>query len=237
MIEIVSIILLFIITITLKIILNVKFKELNKLSKEKQLDYLTERLPENEKICKEILKKLNNETVKINKSLDENSQTSLYMVWGNKIILANNNKSYARVQTVAHECLHSIQSKKMLWFNYVFSNFYIIYTAVVLILTITGIIKNSLLQLYILSILGLVFYVVRSFLEIDAMTKAKFLAVDYLESTEKYNKEEINILKNEYEKINKIGIPTTCFVLAFNVIKKLLIYSVVAIILLIVKSL
>ena len=41
---------------------------------------------------KEMLAMLKNDSVKIEKSTDEKSDTSLYLVMGNKIIIANNNK-------------------------------------------------------------------------------------------------------------------------------------------------
>ena len=153
---------------------------------------------------KEMLEMLNNENVKIEKSVDEKSGTSLYLVMENKIIIANGNGSYAGVQTMAHECLHSVQNKRMLWFNFIYSNCYIIYTIVTIILTILGVIQNTTLQLYILTLLGFVFYIVRSYLETDAMTKAKFLAKEYLEKKQMHSKEEINTLIAAYDEINKV---------------------------------
>lgn len=230
MIEIISIILLCIILIGLKIVLGVNLKKIKELSQKSPLDELIKRLPNIEEIGKQMLHMLKNSDVKIEKSVDEKSGTSLYLVMGNKIIIANGNGSYAGVQTIAHECIHSVQNKKMLWFNFFFSNFYIIYTLIVMILTILKIIKDTSLQLYILSILGFVFYAIRSYLETEAMIKSRFLAKDYLEQKKLHNKDEIKKLLCAYDEINKVGIPTINYTLAVNVILKLLFYSVIALI-------
>ena len=95
------------------------------------------------------------------------------------------------MQTIAHECLHSIQSKKMLMFNFIYSNLYILYFLVISILTLCNIIQNKTLQLFILSVFGFIFFAVRSYLETSAMTKAKYLAKTFLEQTGLYKKEEI----------------------------------------------
>lgn len=204
MIEIISIVLLSTILIGLKIVLGVSVKKMNELSKTSSLDELVKRLPDSIQMGKEMLAMLKNDSVKIEKSTDEKTGTSLYLVMEDKIIIANGNGSYAGVQTMAHECLHSVQSKKMLWFNFIYSNCYIIYTLVVVILTVLGVIKNTTMQLYILTLLGFVFYAIRSYLETDAMTKARYLAEDYLVKKQMHSKEEIASLITAYEEINKV---------------------------------
>lgn len=203
MVEIISIVLLVAILIGLKIVLGVSIKKMNELSQKSPLDELTKRLPDSIQMGKEMLAMLKNDSVKIEKSTDEKSDTSLYLVMGNKIIIANGNGSYAGVQTMAHECLHSVQNKKMLWFNFIYSNCYIIYTLSVIILTVLSVIKNTTMQLYILTLLGFVFYAVRSYLETDAMTKARYLARDYLEKKQMHSNEEIDSLIAAYDEINK----------------------------------
>lgn len=203
MVEIISIVLLVAILIGLKIVLGVSIKKMNELSQKSPLDELTKRLPDSIQMGKEMLAMLKNDSVKIEKSTDEKSGTSLYLVMENKIIIANGNGSYAGVQTMAHECLHSVQNKKMLWFNFIYSNCYIIYTLAVIILTVLGVIKNTTMQLYILTLLGFVFYAVRSYLETDAMTKARYLARDYLEKKQMHSNEEIDSLIAAYDEINK----------------------------------
>ena len=218
------------ISIILKNIFGVNIKKIKELSKPNKLDELTQKLPEDEEVCMQILKLVNNENVKIQKSIDEKNQTSLYVVASNSIIIGNLQKSHARVQTLAHECLHSIQSKKMLMFNFMYSNLYILYFIIISILTLCNVIQNKTLQLFILTILGFIFFAVRSYLETSAMTKAKYLAKTYLEQTNLYTNQEIEQLTNSYEEINNVGIPFTNYSLVMNVIVKLVIYTVICLI-------
>ena len=55
---------------------------------------------------------VNNENVKVEE--DKDSEASLYIAITNKISIANIQKTYTRIQTLAHECLHSIQDRKLL---------------------------------------------------------------------------------------------------------------------------
>ena len=117
-----SIILLIIFIITyviLKYLFDVNIRKIKQICEDKELDNLTQKYPNNIEICKWYLKKLKNENVKIEE--DKSSNSTLYLINNNKIFLANLNNSYTRIQTIAHECLHSIQSKRILWFNFIFS--------------------------------------------------------------------------------------------------------------------
>ena len=196
-------------------------KKLKEIAEDKVLDELTQKYPENIDICKEYLKKLNNESVKIEE--DKNANTTLYLVMSNKIFIANLKDSYIRLQTIAHECLHSIQSKKLLWFNFVFSNIYLIYFFLVCVLTIFKLLPYKMMFLNILIIFGLVFYVVRSYLENDAMIKARFLAKEYMQEKGISNQDEINRIIRKYDEINDIGIKCTNFQLFNNVVLKVII--------------
>ena len=216
--------------IVLKYIMGINIKKIKELAERVDLDELTKDLPDAETITKCMLKKLNNTDVKVTKMLDEKTGTSLYLVMTNTISLGNMENKYARVQTIAHECLHSVQSKTMLWFNFIFSNIYIVYFYVSIVLTVIGIFKNTTLQLLILLFLGFIQYVVRAHLENDAMTKAWYLAKEYLEETE-LSKETIKTLINSYKEINKQAIPMTNFQLFSQIIGKSIFYSIIALIL------
>ena len=50
---------------------------------------------------------------------------------------------------------------------------------------------------------GVVYYIVRSYLENDAMVKAKYVAEDYMKSSNLLTDEEITHVLNKYEEINK----------------------------------
>ena len=225
---IVLLIIVIIIYFILKVIFDVNIRKLKEFGEDKQLDELTENYPKNIDICKYYLKILKNEDVKIEE--DEKSNSTLYLVMGNKIFLGNLKNSYTRIQTIAHECLHSIQSKKMLWFNFIFSNLYLLYFVLICILSIFNVIKYKMLYYSILILLGLVFYSVRVYLENDAMIKARFLAKKYMEEVNISSKKDIDIILNKYDELNNIGIKITNFQLLSNVFIKLFILAIIFII-------
>lgn len=231
MVELVIVVIISIMAlIGLKIVMGIQIKKIKELSEKSDLDELTKDLPEAEEMTKQMLKKVKNESVKVTKMLDEKTGTSLYMVMNNTISLGNMEHKYARVQTIAHECLHSVQSKKMLWFNFVYSNFYILYFGISILLTIFGIFRNTTLQLLLLLLFGMIQYVVRAYLETDAMTKAFYLAKEYLEGTE-ISKESKEKLIEAYEQINKQAIPMVNYHLFSQILGKEIVYAFVAIVL------
>lgn len=222
------VVLLIIVTIIffiLRFIFDFNMKKLKEIAENKELDKLTQKYPENIEVCKSYLKKLNNETVKIEE--DKNSNATLYLVMSNKIFIANLKESYTRIQTIAHECLHSIQSKKMLWFNFIFSNFYLLYFCIICILGIFKILPFKMLFLVILVIVGFVFYAVRTYLENDAMIKARFLAKDYMQEMKISNQNEIDRIVKKYDELNDIGIKCTNFQILSNVFLKIIILTII----------
>ena len=136
-------IILIITYIFIRIVFKINIKEIKQLGENKELDELTNKYPTNIEICKEILSKLNNTNVKIEEDKDANS--AMYFILGNKIFIGNLKNSYTRIQTIAHECLHSIQDKRLLWTNFIFANVYNIIFVIVCILAITKIIKTKMI--------------------------------------------------------------------------------------------
>ena len=193
--------------------LGVNIKKVKELAKNEKLNELVNRFPENEEICK-----------------------SLYVAISDTIFIANIKDTYTRIQTIAHECIHSTQSKRMLLFNFYYSNIYLLYFVISIILTICKVFTNYNLQIIILLLMSLIYYIIRSFLETDAMTRARYIAEDYMKEYIKENKianiEEILELTNTYDKINKIGIPTYNFLLINSSIIKVIIYILIVIIML-----
>ncbi len=216
--------------------LGVNIKKVKELAKNEKLNELVNRFPENEEICKSILKKLKNEKVTIKQNEDKENKTSLYVAISDTIFIANIKDTYTRIQTMAHECIHSTQSKRMLLFNFYYSNIYLLYFVILIILTICKVFTNYNLQIIILLLMSLIYYIIRSFLETDAMTRARYIAEDYMKEYIKENKianiEEILELTNTYDKINKIGIPTYNFLLINSSIIKVIIYILIVIIML-----
>jgi len=225
---IIILVVLTLIYIFLKIVFSVKIKKLKQFEKDEYLDKVVSKYPENTQICEEILKKVNNNTVKIEE--DPNANTTLYLVMSNKIFIANLNKSYTRIQTIAHECLHSIQNKKLLWFNFIFSNIYLLYFAIIFLLGIFKVLPYKMLFMAIFLILSLVYYAVRTYLENDAMIKARFLAKEYMEDVKISTKEEIDKIIARYDELNDIGIKFTNFQFLSKILLKVFILVLIFII-------
>ena len=209
--------------IFLKIVFSVKIKQLKQFEKDEYLDEIVSKYPENKVICKEILEKVNNNTVKIEE--DTNSNATLYLVMSNKIFIANLNRSYTRIQTIAHECLHSIQDKKILWSNFIFSNLYLLYFGIIAILGIFKLLQSKMLFISIFLVLGLVYYSIRTYLENDAMIKARFLAKEYMEEKNISTKKEIESVIKKYDELNDMGIKIVNFKFFEGIITKAVILS------------
>lgn len=212
----------------LKLIFRIKISTLRNYKDDEELIKLTDKFPNNVELTKEILKMLNNEKVQIKENLD--SETSLYIAVTDTISISTKKNSCARIQTIAHECMHSVQNKTVHIANFIISNLYIVYFFTISILTIFNLISNPLLYIGIFVILGFLQFTIRAFLEIDAMTKAKYLAKEYMEKRKLCTEEEKNKLIKEYENINKIGIPFVVDNLLTTGLFRNLIYTVICII-------
>ena len=197
-------IIIFIAIIILKYIFGYNVKQLKHLGEDQNLDELAKKYPSNVDMCKDYLKRLKNENVKIEESKD--MEASLYIAITNKILIANIQNSYTRIQTIAHECLHSVQNRKILLFNFIFSNIYLVYFVTVCILAILRLLPFKMMFVAILLILSMIYCVVRIYLENDAMIKARYLAKDYMEDIKVSSEKEIQQLVAGFDKINSVGI-------------------------------
>lgn len=214
--------------VVLKFAWNIKIKDVKKLKEigySKELNEITNKLPENKEICKSILNILNNEKVVIKES--ENNTASFYLVLNNTILIANIKNTFTRVQTIAHECLHSIQNKRTLLFNFIYSNIYIIYFLCICILSLLKLNQYPMVHLFTLTILSFIYYAIRGYLEMDAMTKAKPLSKEYMEQEGTLSNEEQKKILDNYEIINEIGIKMTNYKLIINVTAKIIIYTII----------
>lgn len=230
--EFISVIMISIfILVILKFAWNLKLKDIKKLKTigySQELSEITNQLPENKEIAKAILKKLNHEKVTIKE--EKQGKASFYIVVTNSISIANSKDSFTRVQTIAHECIHSIQNKTTLWFNFIFSNFYLLYFIVLSIATIMKLNSYPMLHLFGLTIFSFIYYAIRSSLEMDAMLKAKYLAKEYMQEEGTLTKEEQKQITENNEMINQIAIPFTNFHLILSSIIKIILYSILALI-------
>lgn len=223
------IIILFVSLSILAIGLNIKIKDIKKIKEvgyDKSMQDINSKIKDNKQICAEILKMLDNKDVIIEESKDEKSQTCLYMVMQDKILLGNINDTFVRVQTIAHECIHSIQNKKLLKFNFILSNFNIIYFIMICLLIIFKVLNKETanILLFGLIIIQFAFYIVRSFLETDAMIRAEYLSREYFDRTCILTENEENMVIDKYNQINKVGIKLYNFMLACKSILKPIVY-------------
>ena len=225
--ELLIIIAILIITIILiRIVYKINIKQIKQIGENnKKLDEIVRKYPSNVDICKSILKKLNNEKVKIQE--DKEANNCLYIAVSDKILIANMRDNFTRIQTIAHECLHSVQDRRILLFNFIYSCFYLTCFYTFTILGFCGLLTNKMLFLNIYIFLSYLYYFVRSYLENDAMIKAKFLAKEYMEEKKISNKEEIQSIIQEYDKLNKLGIKTVNYSLFSNTIIKTIILSLI----------
>ena len=79
-------------------------------------------------------------------------------------------------------------------------------------------------------ILSLVYYAVRTYLENDAMIKARFLAKEYMEDVKISTKEEIDKIIARYDELNDIGIKFTNFQFLSKILLKVVILVLIFII-------
>lgn len=191
---------------------------------EKKFNKLIDGYPSNIEICKYILNKLNNSTVKIEE--DKEAKTSMYIALSDKIIIADVKNSYTRIQTIAHECLHSIQKRKMQLFNFIYSNIYLLYFIIVTILAILNKLQDSMLYMAIMILLSYIYYFVRSYLENDAMIKAKYLAKEFMKEVKISSDEDIDNIVKSYEKLNDMGIKTVNYQLMLETLIKVIILAI-----------
>ncbi len=209
--------------VVLRILFGSSKKQIEAIAKNEKLDEWTKKYPSNVEICKKYLEMLNNKTVTVEE--DKTANTSLYIAITNKIVIADVKDSFTRIQTIAHECLHSIQDRKILMFNFIYSNIYIIYFLIISIMKLFKILPNEMMFLAILIIGGFIYYFIRSYLENDAMIKARFWAKEYMEHQKISSQEEIDEIINNYDRLNDVGIKAVNYTLLLNVMIKFIIFA------------
>lgn len=215
--------------IMLKFIFKISVKQIKEAGKNDKLDQLVkEKFPENIQIAKKLLKKLGNEKVQVKQAKEEKSETSLYLVMTDTIEIANISNSYTRIQTIAHECLHSVQDKTLLWFHFIISNIYLLYFALIIILTVFSVVTNKTLFLVILCLLSMIYGSIRSYLETNAMTGARWLAKEYMKEEDSISEEQIEEVVASYDRLNQIGIKAVNYQIVASSLLKISIYALVA---------
>ena len=220
-------IVLVVLTVILGIVFRYSKKKIEEIAKDDELDKIASKYPENIEICKDYLKMLKNENVVIEE--DKDATNCLYIAAINKILIANMRDSFTRIQTIAHECLHSVQDKRILSFNFIFSNFYFVYFFIISILAIMGLLVHEMMFLSILLILSMIYLLIRNYLETDAMIKAKFLAKEYMLEKQISEKEEIEKIIAKFDELNTLGIQFVNYNLFLSCVWKILVFCIICI--------
>lgn len=226
--ELIIIIIAIIAILIIYSIMKMNIKELEKIALNSELNEIAKKYPKNIEICKLLLEKLGNKTTKIEE--DKKSEATLYIAIKDKILIGNTHESFTRIQTIAHECLHSIQDRKMLIFNFIYSNIYIIYFYIICVLVIIKKLQNEMLYSNIFLIFSFIYYVVRVFLENDAMIKAQYVAKEYMEEQGSATKDEINKVVEGFNQLNKGCIKGTNCSLFIKIMIKLVVFNGLALI-------
>ena len=226
--ELIIIVIAFIAIIIVNSMMKMNIKELEKIALDEELNTITKKYPKNTEICRDLLDMLENKTTKMEEDL--NSEATLYIAIQDKISIGNTHESFTRIQTMAHECLHSIQDRKMLIFNFIFSNIYLIYFISICVLTIIKKLPNEMIFSNILLILSFIYYAIRIFLENDAMIKAEYLAKEYMEEQKISSKENIEKVCKGFRKINNRTIKGTNGNLFVKIMLKVMFFNILALI-------
>lgn len=160
--------------------------EIKKMASDKKYDEIVSNLPDNKEICEEFQKMLN---TNCEISLDNNSRSSAYIFFLNKIILSNteeSKKNFSRILFIAHECIHSVQSQKIHIANFILKNIVNLFTLLLLIFFFIKSITLELVLVYFL--ISFISFCINMILETDAIYRSLILSRKYLL---KYNYEEI----------------------------------------------
>lgn len=184
-------------TVTLYIICYKKIDNSKNIYDEK-ISPVLEKMGNNQEITNLVLQHLSNYTTKVEKNKEKNEKISYYNVNNDKIIIKDTEdlKDCTRLIHVSHECIHSIQSKKMLKLHYIFSNINILYFLATFIYFFYN--KNSDIRLALLFVQMAIFlttFVLKIITESDASYRAPEVAIEFM--TDKVDKDTLNKFRKQ----------------------------------------
>ena len=178
-----------------------KIKDIYKLNKKDsneniKINKMISNIPENEFVAKEILEMLNNNKTKI--EIDSDTKSNLYIFLNDTIYISKNKKDdFNRICVIAHECIHSIQSKSAQILNFILSNIELILFIVLIALFCF---KLKFMPLLILYVLTNIFSIgIRLYLELSAVFGSIKLSDKYFKNYLEDNIRDyiVNIYKSQ----------------------------------------
>ena len=98
------------------------------------------------------------------------------------------------------------------------------------ILTFTKVITDTASIIFALMLFTLIKILVRGFLETDAMTKSRYLAEKYIDKKHIISNTDKEKLLEQYDEINKLGIPFTLVRVLLTPLIEVIIYTCITLI-------
>ena len=154
---------------------------------------VVEKLGDNETITNIVLQRINNYTTKVEKNKDKNQKISFYNVNNDKIVIKDTTdlKDCSRLIQICHECVHSIQDKRILKLHFIFSNINILYFLGTFLYFFYDKRESIRLTLLLIQIfIFIVTFVLKVITESDATYRATIVASDFLK--DRLDKEALN---------------------------------------------
>lgn len=200
-----------------------KIKIFNKNSNENnKANKIVDKLPENKQVTFDILEYLGNTSTKL---IEDKDIKNNYYVFLNDTIYLNtiNKNKYFRICVIAHECIHSIQSKILQKINFISSNLEILLFSILVFMYILN------LKLFIIALIYTLVVIlnilVRFMLEIDAVKRSTIISDKYLNN--KLSIEEKNYIVEIYKFQIKLLFPIFLINLfVFKILRIMLIYFI-----------
>lgn len=177
-----------------------KKSNVNEVIHEEEISSILKNIGDNEVIAKEMLSNLSNNHTSVEKNKDEKIKASFYNCSTDKILIKDTKdlEDLSRVVHIAHECVHSIQDKKIQKMHFFISNIQILYFLAIFIYFFYN--KNMELRFALLLVQVFIFFVtffIKIVLESDATYRAVLVSLEYLH--DKLNPKQLKLFKQIVE--------------------------------------
>ena len=170
-------------TITIFFICNKKLENVEVIH-DNVVSKVVKEIGDNENVAREILNYIGNDRTKVECNKDENIKSSFYNCNTDRIIIKNTDdlEDCSRIIHIAHECIHSIQEKKLLKTHFILSNIQILYFLGIFIYFFYNKAPNLRLSLLLVQVfIFITTFFIKIVLESDATYRGPELAFQYLE--------------------------------------------------------
>ena len=211
---------------------SISVKAIKRLSEDPYFNDLAKDLPGNIEVCQEMLAVLDNKKTRVRESKTAGVGASFYLHMEDVILLSSkeeNKSNFTRFLFLAHECIHSIQSKGQLWVSFILSNITLWYFGAISAVKILHLMTSG--EVYYLTslvFLCLVTLFARVTVEADASYRSIGLAAGYLEK--KLGREKANEIGKRYEELIYGNIPAYFFSMILPMLMGIAVFSTIIIV-------